>query len=52
MAQNSIFGPVRYGIYDDNAGLVGVEDFKIGDIITANNYPSRYISKKVQSGLK
>lgn len=50
MLNNPIVGPVTRGIYDDNVGLVGVEAFRIGDIIITNNYPPRYISKKVQSG--
>ena len=37
------------GIYDDNVGLVNVMQLKMGDIIITNNYPPRYISKKVQS---
>ena len=35
----------KTGIYDDNVGLVGPKDLKMGDIIITNNYPPRYISK-------
>ena len=46
-------GVARYeGIYDDNVGVVNVMQLKMGDIIITNNYPPRYISKKVQSGLE
>ena len=46
-------GVARYeGIYDDNVGVVNVMQLKMGDIIVTNNYPPRYISKKVQSGME
>ena len=49
MTPNSAISPSSRGIYDDNVGLVGSEDLKMGDIIITNNYPPRYISKKVWS---
>ena len=47
MEQNPIIGTIKLktGIYDDNVGLVGPKDLKMGDIIITNNYPPRYISK-------
>ena len=50
MVHNAAFGE-KNGIYDDNVGLVGVENLKMGDIIITNNYPPRYISKMVHSSL-
>lgn len=49
ISENSITGITRFYLYDDNVGLVNVEDLKIGDIIITNNYPPRYVSKKVRS---
>ena len=49
MRQDPPISTTRRGIYDDNVGLVGVENLKMGDIIITNNYPTRYISKKVWS---
>ena len=49
MRSNYLATAFIHGVYDDNVGLVDAEDFKIGDIIITNNYPPRYISKKVLS---
>ena len=49
MAPNITIAVHQRGIYDDNVGLVGSENLKMGDIIITNNYPTRYISKKVWS---
>ena len=45
MTHSAVINAQKNGIYDDNVGLVYVENLKMGDIIITNNYPPRYISK-------
>ena len=45
MKHSAVINVEKNGIYDDNVGLVYVENLKMGDIIITNNYPPRYISK-------